>query len=57
MGAVGKGTKEKEEREPFRKERDPWRDYGLTGSCLCNAFQMGSYFGYAVAATDINGDG
>lgn len=25
------GTKEKEEREPFRKERDPWRDYGLTG--------------------------
>uniref|UniRef100_A0AAQ4NXB6 Integrin alpha-2 domain-containing protein n=1 Tax=Gasterosteus aculeatus aculeatus TaxID=481459 RepID=A0AAQ4NXB6_GASAC len=57
VGAVVEGTKEKEEREPFRKERDPWRDYGLTGSRLCNAFQMGSYFGYAVAATDINGDG
>lgn len=24
---------------------------------VCNVFQMGSYFGYAVAATDINSDG
>lgn len=30
-------------------------DYRL--SLTYNVFQMGSYFGYAVAATDINNDG
>uniref|UniRef100_A0A6Q2YPM8 Integrin alpha-2 domain-containing protein n=1 Tax=Esox lucius TaxID=8010 RepID=A0A6Q2YPM8_ESOLU len=34
----------------------PRSDYRLPPFCS-NAFQMGSYFGYAVAATDINNDG
>uniref|UniRef100_A0A8C8GX76 Integrin alpha-2 domain-containing protein n=1 Tax=Oncorhynchus tshawytscha TaxID=74940 RepID=A0A8C8GX76_ONCTS len=31
--------------------------HGLANSVCSNVFQMGSYFGYAVAATDINNDG
>lgn len=57
VGGNGGEYKESQdiEEENERKEGDLWCDYRLT--LVCNVFQMGSYFGHAVAATDINNDG
>lgn len=56
-GGGGGGYKGERREGTFQKRKGPVAWLRANWSRLCNAFQMGSYFGYAVAATDINGDG